>query len=106
MTNDGVQLPAPDHPDAPKYWVLETGGELRPAIERYLCGMAPRGNDLALIRRYLKQWIDSPVWDRAPLDEAGRRQLAERRAEVNTLATTSAIVDYIDSLSEMGMDPL
>jgi hypothetical protein len=56
-------LPAPDHPDAPKYWRYETSGDLARAVERFLNNEPMTPVDIGLMRLYLMQWVDSPVWD-------------------------------------------
>jgi hypothetical protein len=89
------KLLPPDHPQAPKYWMNETGG-LVPAIKRYLKGLAPDADDVNLIRAYLRQWIDSPVWDVG--DAAARTKLDELRRTVRQIGSRLAIDQSIDPL--------
>ncbi|MEI9971101.1 MAG: hypothetical protein WDO73_03055 [Ignavibacteriota bacterium] len=49
-------------PRAPKFWMYETSGVLRPAIEAYLHNRPMTVGQIALMRVYLRQWIMSPVW--------------------------------------------
>lgn len=93
----------PDHPQAPKYWEYETGGQLAPAIQRYLENQPEQLADVALIRAYLRQWIDSPVWD-APADTKGT--LAELRRTVRLLKTRKHIRDWLNCALDIGIDPL
>jgi hypothetical protein len=107
MTNEGVQLPAPDDPRAPKYWMHETGGELVPAIGRLMKGapLAPR--DIAVIRAYVRQWINSPVWDmNAHAGAADAAALAMLRQAVDGLTTAARINLWLAMADAEGMNPL
>lgn len=91
-------LPA-DHPDAPKFWMWETSGVLRPAILAYLDGDDMTPDQIAAMAAYLRQWIASPVWgDQNPIQ-------ALRRA-VATLYTRDAIARWLWRAAEHGIDPL
>ena len=98
----------PDHPDAPKYWRYETGGDLRPAIERYL--EHPRKvtvRDVVLIRAYIRQWIDSPVWDANPHATAeSRRVLAALRIRATGISNLADISAWFAAAASNGLDPL
>jgi hypothetical protein len=92
---------------APNYWMYETGGWLAPAIRRYLDGDALSVDDLTLIRVYLRQWIDSPVWDRNPaLGESGRGELATLRSLARSLTDRESIAGWLALAEEFGVDPL
>ena len=52
----------PAHPDAPKFWMWETSGVLRPAIMAYIDGHTLTAAQCATMRAYLRQWVGSPVW--------------------------------------------
>lgn len=107
MTNDGVPLPAPDDPRAPKYWTYETGGELAPALMRLLHSEPLSERDISLIRDYCRQWIESPVWDRNPThDAAGVAALATLRATVGGLTTAAKIRRWVMLAEDEGIDPL
>jgi len=95
----------PDHPQAPKYWMHEAGGKLVPAMKRYLDAYDPEPGDILLIRAYLKQWIDSPVWDGDIGDET-RADLAGLRAEVRELRSSGDITMWLDQALGLGIDPL
>jgi hypothetical protein len=91
---------------APGYWMDETGGQLAPAIERYLAGEL-RNGDIPLIRAYLRQWIDSPAWDNNPhLTADGVRELADLRSSVETIATREDIDGWLKIAIDKGLDPL
>lgn len=107
MTNEGVQLPAPDDPRAPKYWMYETGGELAPAVGRLLnrAPLSPR--DIALIRAYCRQWIESPVWDmNAHAGAADAAALAMLRQAVDGLTTAARIWLWLEMADAEGTNPL
>lgn len=91
----------PDHPQAPKYWSNEIGGKLVPAILRYLDGRPTQPDDVMLIRAYLRQWIDSPVWDTGEPDD-----LAKLRKDVRELRDRSDITAWLKQALEFGIDPL
>lgn len=106
-TNRGVKLPAPGDPDAPKYWANETGGELGPAIERVLRRRPLTERDIEFVRAYLKQWIDSPVWDLNPnADATAAAALSRLRASVGYIQTAAAVECWVKFAADEGMDPL
>jgi hypothetical protein len=59
-------IPAPGSASAPKYWRDEVGGQLRIAVENYLFDRVMTIRDVAFMRAYFRQWINSPVWDMNP----------------------------------------
>lgn len=91
---------------APGYWMHEQSGRLAPAVERYFAGEL-QFTDIAIIRSYLRQWINSPVWDENPHQNAdGAQQLAELRSRAAAIATRDDIDAWVQSATDMGMDPL
>jgi hypothetical protein len=60
----------------PGYWMNETSGELRPVIERYLTAQHLTARDVAIMRVYLRQWINDGAWI-GPLIDALRTQVDE-----------------------------
>jgi hypothetical protein len=50
----------------PGYWLHESSGVPRPAVEAYLAGEPMAEAQIAAMRAYLRQWIGSPVWDQNP----------------------------------------
>ena len=102
-----MTLPRPEDPAAPKYWMDEVGGELKPAIHRFLTGGALSLRDLALIRAYLEQWADSSAWDLNPhLGDGGRQELADLRKQIHGARALREIRRLVDRLVDLGMDPL
>jgi hypothetical protein len=101
----------PDHPDAPKYWMYETGGKLVPAMERYLKGEPAEPDDVNLIRAYLRQWIDSPVWDDGvdlgiPADPIEGVTLDDLRRKVREIRTRLDIDVWLADALDLAIDPL
>jgi hypothetical protein len=94
-------------PLAPKFWRNETGGQLHEAIGRYL--EAPgrmTSKDIALVRAYICQWVNSPVWELNPLHYAeSLTELADLRESARLLFTVADIHAWIDRALDAGIDP-
>jgi hypothetical protein len=86
----------PDHPPEPRYWMFETSGVLRPAIEAYCNGaMAPQ--HVTALRAYLRQWMAGPwAGDRAD----------ELRAGIDGLTSRDAITAWLRIAGNEGIHPL
>jgi hypothetical protein len=95
----------PDHPQAPKYWMHEVGGKLGPAVERYLGGDPLEPDDVNLIRAYLRQWIDSPVWEDGVEGET-RNALDDLRSKVREIRNSPAVDQWLEYALDLGIDPL
>jgi hypothetical protein len=81
----------------PGYWMNETGGVLRPAIESYLAGGDLAPHQVAVIRVYLWQWMGGD-W-RGPMVDVLRTAVYE--------ITTRADIDgWLDRALNAGIDPL
>jgi hypothetical protein len=93
-----ILLP-PDHPDAPKFWMYETSGVLKPVVQAYLNGERLRPEQVRLMRDYLCQWVCSPVWGPSGSLEALRLRVA-------AIETGQDIDDCIQVCVDLGMDPL
>jgi hypothetical protein len=83
---------------APGYWMYETSGVLRPAIEAYLCRRVMTEPQIAAMRTYLRQWINAPGW--------GGPKLAQLRADIERLTTQAAIARWLKIAELEGIDPL
>jgi len=83
----------------PGYWMSESTGVLRPAVEAYLRGedMTPVG--IAVMRAYLRQWIDAPHW-------GGGDDLEELRNGIDGLTSRAAITAWLNRAERLGIDPL
>ncbi len=84
---------------APGYWMHETTGVLRPAVEAYLRDEPMTPEHIAAMRAYLRQWIQAPDWQ-------GDEELAALRIGIDRLTNREAIDDWIDLAVELGVDPL
>ena len=92
--------------DPPGFWMNETSGVLRPAVEAYLRlrdwgepgtpDMTPP--QIAAMRAYLRQWIMAPAWRGPEVDEL--------RASVHRLDSRAAIDAWLDRAIDAGIDPL
>ncbi len=83
----------------PGYWMNETSGVLRPAVEAYLLTgdeLTPR--DAAALRAYLRQWMASPLWI-GPMTDVLRTQLDE-------LQTRADFGRWFARADLEGIDPL
>ena len=82
----------------PGYWMRESSGVLRPAIEAYLYREPMSDGHIAAMRAYLRQWINAPTWQGPDIDTL--------RAEVDGLTTRAAISSWLDRAEMAGIDPL
>jgi len=82
----------------PGFWMNETSGVLRPAIETYLDGGNLPPEQVVTMRAYLRQWIDAPGWLGPEVEQL--------RSEIDGLTSHSAIKNWINQASELGIDPL
>jgi hypothetical protein len=80
--------------DGPGYWMNETSGVLRPAVEAYLNREPMSEGEIAAMRAYLRQWI------------AGFFGAADLAGRVDKLTSREAIEDWLDDATEIGIDPL
>lgn len=94
-------------PEGPGYWMAETTGVLRPAVEAYLTGAPLTEQQIAALRAYLRQWIMSPVWDRNPhTSAAAAAALAALRTAVEGLTSRDEIDVWVHAATASGLDPL
>ena len=82
----------------PGYWMDETTGVLRPAIEAYVNHRLMRPEHIVAMRAYLRQWIASDVWAGPDIERL--------RADVDGLTSREAIDAWIERATEAGLDPL
>jgi hypothetical protein len=76
----------------------ETSGLLRMIVEDYLKGGRLQPNGVILMRDYLKQWIDAPVWS-----DAGLKRL---RRNVDRIRTHEDVERWLNDALREGHDPL
>lgn len=92
---------------APGYWRNETSGQLAPAVMRYVNGASLSADDISLIRAYLRQWIDSPVWDDNPHLVPGEcERLSRLRELARVLINRESIEAWVTLATDFGIDPL
>jgi hypothetical protein len=93
--------------ELPGYWMHETSGGLRPAVEAYLAGDPMTDEQIAAMRAYLRQYIASPVWDSnpyaAPQEHAHLQFLRE---SIDELTSRIAILGWLVEADRIGIDPL
>lgn len=83
----------------PGYWMHESTGILRPAVQHYLLNQPLTVADIAAMRAYLRQWISAPAW-------RGVGTVEVLRISVDRLTSREAIDDWIELATELGIDPL
>lgn len=85
------------------YWRNESSGKLALAVERYFAfavGEDPNpltDSELALLKAYLKFWIEYP-W------QGMRSQLEDLRAQFDRATTYQQLRDCLDTALELGID--
>jgi len=79
------------------YWMNETSGVLRPAVEAYLNGAEMTPMHIATMRAYLRQWANGP-WIGPMIDPL--------RTRVEEIITRKDIDDWLEMALESGIDPL
>jgi hypothetical protein len=84
--------------DRPKFWMNESTGILAPVVEAYLVGDALTAEQVHLMRVYLRQWIDSPVWKGDAIEKL--------RATVEHISNKTDITNWLDAAMDEGIDPL
>ncbi len=82
----------------PGYWMNETSGVLRPAVEAYLCRKWMTPEQVAAMRAYLRQWMEKGDWR-----GSGARQLLSLVDEIRTAADISV---WLNLAEQRGIDPL
>jgi hypothetical protein len=83
--------------DGPGYWMHETSGRLRPVIEAYLHGDPLFPPEVAIMRVYLRQWMDGP-WSGPLIDVL--------RIQVDEIVDRDGIERWLDRALDAGIDPL
>jgi hypothetical protein len=83
----------------PGYWMYETSGVLRPAVEAFI-GHRPMTDDqIAAMRGYLRQWINDGDW-------RGEMALENLRGAIDQLTSREAISAWLELAERIGIDPL
>lgn len=93
--------------EAPGYWMNETSGVLRPAVEAYLFHEDLSHEHIATLRAYFRQWVNARGFDGPPdASEADRRVIARLRSMVDGLVSRETINVWLMQAANMGIDPL
>jgi hypothetical protein len=83
--------------DLPGYWMNEASGVLRPVIELYLTGGHMTARDIAIMRNYLRQWMEGPR--QGPMVDVLRTQIGE-------IIDRDDIKRWLDRAMDQNIDPL
>ena len=84
----------------PCYWLDETSGVLRPVVEKYLNCTTPEltPEECAVMRAYLRQWIEPDVWGESDY-------LVALRDMIPILTTEAAIDAWSRAALAVEIDP-
>ncbi len=82
---------------APGYWMDESTGVLRPAVEAYLRGEPLLLQQVAAIRAYLRQWIACPMWTGPEVEGL--------RDSIDSLTNQAQIRAWAGRATTAGIDP-
>jgi hypothetical protein len=91
----------------PCYWTDEVTGQLAPAVVAYQQGQELSRRQIAVLRTYFRQWIQSRVWDmntHATINS--RRALLNLRESVESIGSPDGISQWLYGARQLGMDPL
>lgn len=85
------------HQTDPGYWQNETSGVLAPVVRAYLCGDHLTARDVAVMRAYLRQWMEGP-WQGPLVDEL--------RHKIDEILDRDGIARWLMLAAEAEIDPL
>ena len=87
----------PPETEIPGFWMNETSGVLKPAVERYLRDEPLSANDIAALRAYLRQWIMKGDF-RGP-------EIQGLRDMIDSLTSREQIHLWTERALDAGIDP-
>jgi hypothetical protein len=95
----GAQDEAP--PKAPGFWMFETTGVLRPAVEAYLFNPKVKltPGQIGAIRAYCRQWMEGD-WDESDV------RIVQLRREVDRMVDRATIDSWMVKAMLAGIEPL
>ena len=101
-------IPKRGSQNAPKFWRYEVGGDLAMAVRHYLREPdALTLSEIALMRAYVVQWIDSPAWDCNPSATAESiAMLVGLRKQARRIVTATDLRRWFKDALDEGIDPL
>lgn len=82
----------------PGYWMNETSGVLRPAVEAYLFQRELTVEHIGALRAYLRQWMAAPAWTGPEVETL--------RSSIDGIASRKDLRKWFDLAEEIGIDPL
>jgi hypothetical protein len=82
----------------PLYWMNETSGQLHAAVRAYLHGDQLTDDQVNLMRAYVRQWIEAPVW-KGP-------KIPWLRQAVNRITSHRELQTWLRVAELDGIDPL
>ncbi|MFO7166565.1 MAG: hypothetical protein DIU80_000910 [Chloroflexota bacterium] len=82
----------------PHFWMTEQSGRLEAAVEAYFNGEKLSGEQLDLIKQYLRQYLE-----RAVLTADANRAALLRK--IDKLRSTRDIERFADEIAEYGVEP-
>ena len=82
----------------PGYWMHETSGVLRPAVEAYVRGEPMTEAHIAAMRAYFRQWIAAPTWQGENIEHL--------RTSIDGLTSRDALSEWVRLAEQEGIDPL
>lgn len=80
----------------PGYWMNETTGVLRPAVQAYLNESDMTPSQIGVMRAYLRQWMQAE-W-RGPVEEL--------RDSINKIVDRTSLTSWLRDAVAWGIDPL
>lgn len=81
----------------PGYWMYETSGVLRPAVEAYLMTKEPlTAEQVTVIRAYLRQWMEKGPWQGVDDLKKGIAAIYDR----------PSLNGWLNDAMDAGIDPL
>jgi hypothetical protein len=83
----------------PGYWMNEQSGFLAPVVEAYIQGEPMTLRDIGIMRAYLRQWIQAPVWN-------GGEAIEELRRGIDEIISRAGIESWLERALDVGIDPL
>ena len=82
----------------PHFWMTEQTGKLAEAMEQYFAGEKLSPVDLALLRAYLRQYLERALMT----GDASRERLLQR---LERLRSVNDIEEFSDEIAEFGVEP-
>jgi hypothetical protein len=88
-------------------WTDEVTGQLARAVILYLQGQQLSSRDVDALRIYLRQWIQSRIWDMNPhATIENRRALSRLRDSVTSIRSRKDIGQWLQGAEKLGLNSL